>query len=300
MNKITVSVPASTANLGPGFDCLALALDLCNQIQIETVTNGLEVIIEGEGADQLPKDPSHLVLQTIQKIFDTYGRPLPGLILKQTNRIPPASGLGSSSAAILSGTLAANALLGNNLDVPTILRFVSEFEDHLDNAAAALLGGLIIVAREEGEIITQQVPIPDLKVVVILPELSLQTSQMRQILPEQIALQDAVFNMSRLAITIQAMQVGNFGLMGRSMKDRLHQPYRTPLIPGYKEVERAAYDSGAAAVTLSGAGPALVAFTAQDHGVIANRMVHTFQARGIKARTFILPVNHTGAIVTTD
>lgn len=300
MNKITVSVPASTANLGPGFDCLALALDLCNHIQIEPVNNGVKVIIEGEGADQLPKDASHLVLQTIQKVFDSYGRPLPGLIMKQTNRIPPASGLGSSSAAILSGTLAANALLGNDLDVPQILRFVSEFEDHLDNAAAALLGGLTIVAQEEGEIITHQVPIPYLKVVVILPELNLKTSQMRQVLPEKIALQDAVFNMSRLALTVQAMQVGNFGLMGRSMKDRLHQPYRTPLIPGYKEVERAAYEAGAAAVTLSGAGPAIVAFTEQDHEVIADRMVHAFQARGVKARTFILPVNHTGAIVTTD
>ena len=243
MSRITVSVPASTANLGPGFDCLALALDLCNQIQIETKNNGLAIVIEGEGADQLPKDASHLVLRVIQKVFDAYARPLPGLSLNQINRIPPASGLGSSSAAILSGILAANTLLGNDLDVTQTLRFVSEFEDHLDNAAAALLGGLVIVAQEEGEIITQKVSIPDLKVVVILPNLNLTTSQMRQVLPEQIALQDAVFNLSHLAITIQALQVGNFGMMAQSMKDRLHQPYRMPLIPGYEEAESAAYEA---------------------------------------------------------
>jgi homoserine kinase len=300
MSKITVTVPASTANLGPGFDSLALALDLCNHTHLETTNQGLNMVIEGEGADQLPRDSSNLFVRAFHAIFEISAQPLPGLIINQMNLIPPASGLGSSSAAILAGTLAADALLGCNLSSSQILQHVLEFEDHLDNAAAALLGGLTIVAQQEGEIFTHQVSIPDLRIVVILPELDLSTSKMRQVLPVQVALQDAVFNLSRLSLTIQALQDGNYEMMRWSMKDRLHQPYRTPLIPAFQEVEKAAYEAGAAAVTLSGAGPALVAFAPQHHEVIADAMLAAFLAAGIKARTFVLPVNQSGAIVTME
>jgi homoserine kinase len=295
---VTVTVPASTANLGPGFDCLALALDLCNHVQIETTHEGFELTIEGEGADQLPKDSSNLVVQAFKRVYEIHDRPPPGLIIKQINQIPPASGLGSSSAAILAGTLGASALLGHNLSSSEFLRFVLEFESHLDNAAAALLGGLTIVAKEEERIFAHRVLVPDLTVVVALPELNIKTSEMRQALPKQIPLQDAVFNLSRLALTIQALQTGDYGMMARSMKDRLHQPYRAGLIPGFHEVEHAACEAGAAAVTLSGAGPAMVAFTQQDHEGVATAMIQAFQASGVNAKAFILPVHHNGAVVT--
>ncbi len=298
MSKITISVPASTANLGPGFDCLALALDLCNHTHLETTNREVRVVIEGEGSDQLPKDSSNLFVQAFQRVYEISAQPQPGFIIHQINHIPPASGLGSSSATILAGTLAADALLGNNFSPSQILECVMEFEEHLDNAAAALLGGLTIVAQQEGEIVAHPVTIPDLNVVVILPELDLMTSQMRKVLPEQISLRDAVFNLSRLTLTIQALQEGNYEMMRWSMKDRIHQPYRTPLIPGYQEVESAAYEAGATAVTLSGAGPALIAFAPQDHELIADAMKLAFQAHGLKARTFVLPINKTGAIVT--
>jgi homoserine kinase len=298
MGKLTVTVPASTANLGPGFDCLALALDLCNHTQIETTNEGIEVKIEGEGADRLPKDSSNLVVQAFQKVYQTNGHPLPGLFIKQINHIPPASGLGSSSAAILAGTLGASAFLGRKLSTLEILQCVLKFESHLDNAAGALLGGLTIVAKEEEQIFAHQVPVPDLVIVVTLPDLDLKTSQMRQVLPKDVPLQDAVFNLSRVALTVQALQTGNFGMMGWSMKDRLHQPYRTALIPGFQEVEHAAHEAGAAAVTLSGAGPAMVAFAEEDHENIANAMTRAFRTNGIKARSFILPVHHKGADVT--
>ena len=298
MGKITVTVPASTANLGPGFDCLALALDLCNLTQIETMNEGIEVTIEGEGSDHLPKNPSNLVVQAFQEVYKTYGRPLPGLSIKQINQIPPASGLGSSSSAILAGILGASAFLARKLSTSEILQFVLKFENHLDNAAAALLGGLTIVAKDEGQIFTHQVLVPDLVIVVTLPELNLKTSKMRQVLPKDIPLQDAVFNLSRVALTVQAFQTGNFGMMEWSMKDRLHQPYRTALIPGFQEVEHAAREAGAAAVTLSGAGPAMVAFAGEDHENIANAMIRAFQSNGVKARSFILPIHHNGAVVT--
>lgn len=300
MSKITVTVPASTANLGPGFDCLALALDLCNTVELETTDTGLSITIEGEGADHLPKDSSNLCFQAFQRIFDISNQPLPDHTLRLINRIPPASGLGSSSAAIIGGALAADALLGNVFNFSQILRLAQEFEGHLDNTAAALLGGLTTVAFEDGEIFTHQIILPNLKVVVILPDLTLTTSEMRHVLPNQYSLQDVVFNLGHLALTIEALRDGNYKMLDSSMKDRLHQPYRTPLIPGFPAVEKAAVEAGAAAVTLSGAGPALVAFAPEDHEVIAHSMLEAFRTHGVKARHFILPINNTGAVVTSE
>jgi homoserine kinase len=300
MSEITVTVPASTANLGPGFDCLALALDLCNRTHLETTHYGLSMVIEGEGADRLSTDSSNLIVRSFQKVFEISKQTPPGLSIHQLNRIPPASGLGSSSAAILAGVLAADALLGNHFNASQILQCVSEFEDHLDNAAAALSGGLTIVAKEGSRIITHRVSVPDLKVVAILPEIDLPTSQMRRILPEQAVLRDVVFNLSHLSLTIQALQEGDYEMMGWSMKDRLHQPYRKTLIPGFQEVEKAAYEAGAAAMTLSGAGPALIAFAPMGHETIADAMLEALQTQGVKARSFVIPVNQRGALVTIE
>jgi homoserine kinase len=300
MNKITVTVPASTANLGPGFDCLALALDLYNIVELETIDSGLTITIEGEGADHLPKNSSNLCFQALKRIFDISNQPLPGLALRLTNRIPPASGLGSSSAAIIGGALGADALLGRVLSPSQILQLAQEFEGHLDNTAAALLGGLTIVAFEGGEIFTHQITIPNLKIVVVLPELTLTTSEMRQVLPNQYSLQDVVFNLSHLALTMEALREGNYKMLSSSMKDRLHQPYRTPLIPNFQIVEKAALEAGATAVTLSGAGPALVAFAPERHEVIARAMLEAFRTQGMKARHFILPINNTGAVITSE
>jgi len=298
MSNVSVTVPASTANLGPGFDCLALALDLHNAIEVDVKGEGIEIVIEGEGVDQLPRDDTNLCLQAFKKRFEVFGTFPPGMILRLQNRIPLSSGLGSSSAAIIGGLLAADALLGRTSSPTQILKLALELEDHLDNAAASLLGGFVAVTMEGDDILTQQIPVPDLSLVIILPEISISTSQMRQVLPSHITHQDAVHNLSHLAFTIEALREGDFERLGKVMKDKLHQPYRVPLLPGYHEAEKAAFDAGAAAVTLSGAGPAMVAFARENHGAIAQAMQDAFNAIGLEARQFILPVDHTGATVT--
>jgi homoserine kinase len=298
MSKVNVSVPASTANLGPGFDCLALALDLRNTLEIDIIGKGVEISIEGEGAEELPKDKNNLCMQAFKKYYDVFEKPLPGMRVRMHNRIPLRSGLGSSSATIIAGLLAADALHEGRFSTQQILKLVSELEDHLDNASASLLGGFIAVTKEGKDILTQQIPISDLSLVIVLPEVTLSTRKMRKALPTQITHQDAAYNLSHLVFTIEALRGGDLKKLGKVMKDRLHQPYRVPLIPGYPEAEKAALDSGADAVALSGAGPAMVAFTRENHATIVRVMLEAFHAIGLQARQFILPVDHTGATTT--
>jgi homoserine kinase len=295
MNAISVTVPASTANLGPGFDCLALALDLHNTIEFELKSKGLDIIIEGEGAEKLPKDENNLCLKAFKRYCEATGKNLPRMTIRMHNRIPLKSGLGSSSATIIGGLLAADALLEGKFGASQMLKLVSDLEDHLDNATASLLGGFVAVSKDGEEILTQKFPIPDISLVIILPEISISTPEMRKTLPVQIPHQDAVFNLSHLVFTIEALREGNLGKLGKVMKDKLHQPYRVPLIPGYLEAESAALDTGAEAVTLSGAGPAMVAFAKENHAAIARSMLEAFDLTGVEARQFVLPVDHAGA-----
>jgi homoserine kinase len=297
MKKVSVTVPASVANLGPGFDCLALAVDLHNTIEVDVRDDSIDILIEGEGADQLPRDQSNLCLRAINRRFELAGKSTPNMILRLHNRIPLSSGLGSSAAAIIGGILTANALLGEVMEPTQILELVSEFEDHLDNATASLLGGFIAVAREGDEVLTQQFPIPELSLVILLPEIDISTIQMRQILPKNIAFEDAVYNLGHLVHTTDAIRSGDFERLRKVMKDKLHQPYRTPLIPGYREAETAACAAGAAAACLSGAGPAMVAFTRDNHSAIAESMRDAFHTAGVEAKPFILSVVHSGASV---
>jgi homoserine kinase len=300
MRQVSVTVPASTANLGPGFDCLALALDLTNTIEVETTDQGMEITIEGEGAHHLPHNSSNLCYRTIKKRFEVFGRDLPGLHLKLTNCIPPSSGLGSSSATIVGGMLAADALLKQPLDRLQILHLAKDLEGHADNAAASLFGGLIILGGDDDELVLRQVSVPIHNVAVAVPLLSLPTKRMRQVLPRQVSLQDAVFNTSHTALTIEALREGDYDLMAWSMRDKLHQSYRIPLIPDYAHAENAAYEAGAVAVTLSGAGPALVAFAPDGHDQIAEAMAEVFTVHDIECKKYVLPIRQEGANVTVN
>jgi homoserine kinase len=294
---VSVSVPASTANLGPGFDCLGLALDLVNTITLQSGEGGAEVQVTGEGSGSLPSGEDNLCLQAARRVFAYAGQTLEGLSLRLNNQIPPGSGLGSSGTAILGGILAADALLRTGLSHEQILRLSLDFEKHADNLAASLLGGLVAVALENDSIITRKITIPDMSVVVVLPGLEISTSQMRKILPARVDLDDAVFNLSRAMLTMEAIRDQDFDLLSRTMRDRLHQPYRKAFIPGYEAAEEAALSAGASAVALSGAGPALIAFTAGNHREVSLAMQAAFTGSGLTARGFVLPVNQEGAQV---
>ncbi len=299
MESILVRVPATTANLGPGFDALGLALDLWNEAEFTLEgAAGWTVEISGEGSGVLPADATNLVIQAAQRLFDRAGRAAPaGLRLRCTNRIPLGSGLGSSAAAVVAGLVGANALLGEPLDTPGLLRLAAEIEGHPDNASAALLGGLVVVSADGERLIARKIDVPHLAAVVVVPEFNLPTHAARAALPGQVAFNDAVFNLGRAALVVEALRTGDLELLGSAMQDRLHQPHRLKLVPGAGAALAAARQAGAAAAALSGAGPGVVAFGVEPLEPISQAMLAAFHAAGLPARVWMLSVTSLGTQV---
>jgi homoserine kinase len=301
MKKVSVSTPASTANLGAGFDCLGLALNLRNVVELWDTGrgSGLEIDIEGEGEDLLPTDDSNLVYRAAERIFARLGKRPSGLLrLHAVNGIPLGSGMGSSAATIVGGLVAANALVEGGLAREEILRLAYEMEGHPDNAAAALYGGLTLVSASGDELMARAVAVPPMRVVIVLPEMRLSTAEARAALPAQVPLADAVYNLGHALFTVQALAAGDDALLSWAVGDRLHQPYRQRLIPGYATVIAEARKAGATAVALSGAGPSMVAFAAARHDQVAAAMQAAFQVNGLKSRAFVVPVDRQGVQVS--
>ncbi len=301
MKKVSVSTPASTANLGAGFDCLGLALTLRNIVELWDTGRGggLEIDVEGEGDDRLPTDDTNLVYRAADRVFARVGRRPPGLLrVHAVNAIPLDSGMGSSAATIVGGLVAANALVEGGLSRDDLLRMAYEMEGHPDNAAAALYGGLTLVSAAGDELMARALPVPPLRVVIALPEMRLSTAAARAALPAQVPLADAVYNLGHALFTVQALAEGDEALLRWAVGDRLHQPYRQHLIPGYTAVVAEARKAGAAAVALSGAGPSLVAFASARHEQIAAAMQAAFMVSGLRCRSFVLPVDRQGVQVS--
>jgi homoserine kinase len=299
MNRqsIKVRIPASTANLGPGFDCLGLALKLWNEAVLSIEENGLEIKIQGEGRDVLPRDRRNHIARAFFYFFEARGLPAPGgLRIHCNNQIPLGSGLGSSAAASLAGLIAANGLSGNEASIEEILSLASEMEGHPDNVTAALLGGLVIVVRDQDTILTRRFDVPDLRAVVVIPQIDLPTAAARAVLPLQVPLIDAVFNLGRTALVCDAIRMGDYSLLGKVMVDCLHQPYRLPLILGAEQALRAGIQAGASAVAISGAGPGLIAFSSQAAEKIAAAMAAEFESRAVACRTLFLTSSNHGAV----
>ncbi len=304
MKKVSVSTPASTANLGAGFDCLGLALNLRNVVELWDTGrgSGLEIDVEGEGEDLLPTDDSNLVYRAAEKVFARLGKRPGGLLrLHAVNGIPLGSGMGSSAATIVGGLVAANALVADQrggLARDEILRLAYEMEGHPDNAAAALYGGLTLVSASGDELMARAVAVPPMRVVIVLPEMRLSTAEARAALPAQVPLADAVYNLGHALFTVQALAAGDEALLSWAVGDRLHQPYRQRLIPGYATVAAEARKAGATAVALSGAGPSLLAFAPARHDQIAAAMQAGFLVNGLKSRAFVVPVDRQGVQVS--
>ncbi len=287
---IHIRVPATTANLGPGFDVLGLALGLWNEVHI-TPAPTLTITVKGEGKDILPRDERNLVYQAMRHLAEHVGVELPPIALHLYNAIPLQAGLGSSSAAIIGGLLGAARVLGVDLPRAELLRLAVEVEGHPDNVAPALYRGLVAVAVDEHGPIVVRIPIPrDMRVVIVLPDVHVSTKKARALLPNLVPREDAVFNIAHAIFVVQALSRGDYSLLKRTMADRLHEPYRRPLIPAYDAVAKAAKRAGAAAVVISGSGPAMAAFAPQQHTAIAQAMEEAFQDAGLKARSWILPV----------
>ena len=214
--RLTVRVPATTANMGPGFDCLGMALDVWNSVNVEPSSSGLEIIVEGEGADSLPTDASNLMYKGFRLPFDGLAKPVPSVRMTCHNEIPLGRGLGSSSAAAVAGLLAGSEMCGASLSLQRLLELAAEIEGHPDNAAPALLGGCQVVVRENGALIAASVPVPnDLMAVVFVPDVPMPTAQARDLLPLDVDRGDAVYNIGRVALLVRAFATGRSGAPGR-------------------------------------------------------------------------------------
>lgn len=298
--QVTVTVPATTANLGPGFDCLGLALGLYNHVTLTAVSApALHVTVSGIDADKVPTDAQNLIVSAANVLFKQFDRAPAGLRVRQENNIPVGSGLGSSSTAVLAGLFGANALLGGPLSRHRLLQLATDLEGHPDNVAPAVYGGLVLGVQTEAGLHTERIPIPTMTVVVVKPDYQLLTAHARAALPAQVPLSDAIFNLSRLGLLIRALETADYDKLAIAMKDRLHQPYRTPLIPGMEAAFAAARSAGASGVALSGAGPSIIAFAPAKHDAIAQAIVAAFAAAGHRSRAWTLPLDGEGCRVET-
>lgn len=300
--KIHVKVPATTANLGPGFDALGLALDLWNETEfIATNDKQITLTISGEGEGKLPTDATNPIADAALQIYELAKKPCCGMQIHCINRVPLSSGLGSSSTAMLTGLLGANALLGNPFTDEQILKLAIENEGHPDNVAPAMLGGLVASIVHEGRVISLKLPVranrSPVHVTIVLPDFDFPTKQARAILPKQVERKDAIYNISRAVLVTEALRTGDLDLLGKVMTDALHQPYRLPLIPGAQAAMEAGRQAGAAAVALSGAGPSLIAFSPKEDPFIGAAMKRAFEAAGLSARIFELSTSYEGAEV---
>jgi homoserine kinase len=297
--RVHVRVPATSANLGPGFDTLGLALTLHNELTVEE-SDHVMVSVHGEGEPELPADDRNLVVQAARLAFAAAGRSFAGLLVDCVNRIPLRRGLGSSSAARLGGLLAANTLLGSPLDRDTILALAARAEGHPDNVAAALLGGVTVACQTEGRIVALSVPAPpDVHWVVLVPAVEATTAEARAVLPTTVAHADAVYNVQRVALLLASLLARRADLLHPALDDRLHQPYRARLFPWMSAVVAAARAAGALGCVLSGAGPALLAAVAEDPDKVGDAMTRSLGEAGVAGVAHVVAVDTAGAVVET-
>ena len=300
LDAVKVQIPATTANLGPGFDCLGLAVALHNTVEL-SVAVITEVQVAGEGAGQLPLSEANLVLRAANKLAAEADIDVPGWRLWQDNRIPLACGLGSSSAAIVGGLVAANELLGLNTSPHQLLQMATELEGHPDNVAPALYGGLTVCGIEQNQVHCAAFPAPEgLAVALAIPDFEVSTEIARNALPEQVPFADAVFNTTHAPLVLAALLKQDWNLLRVAMQDRLHQPYRAELIPGMEEVIEGAVEAGAYGAALSGSGPTIVALAGGEDSQIADAMLQAFADCGIQARIVWASVSNQGAAVLSE
>lgn len=299
MRRAKVRVPASTANLGSGFDTLGMALTLYNEVELTDEGEGVELHVEGEGQASLEKAaPRNLVLRAVQATLGEFGVRPSGLRLRQLNRIPLRRGLGSSAAACLGGVAAAARLAGVELSTDELLARALPFEGHPDNIAPALLGGLTVSAVVEGHVVSARLRVPKrLKAMVVIPTLEIATKRAREVLPQQVPFQDAVFNLNRLALLLAGLTTDRLDLLAAGSEDRLHQPYRAALLPGMEAILDEGRRAGALAVFLSGAGSSLLALVTDDGEEIGRRMGDLWRREfGIENSSRLLEIDRHGLV----
>jgi homoserine kinase len=304
---VTVTVPATTANLGPGFDCLGAALGLANQFRFTPLNSQPQnsepdIVVTGAEAASVKASRQNLAYQAFCHLYQQIQQPPPPLRLDIQLGVPLARGLGSSATAIVGGLVGANALAGSPLTTHQVLDLAIAMEGHPDNVAPALLGGCRLATTNRDHTWTicpiswNKSVVP----VVVIPDFELSTKAARQVLPSSCTYGDAIFNISHLGLLLQGLATGQGDWLQAALQDKLHQPYRQSLIPGYAAVEAAALAAGAYGVVISGAGPTLLALTNPDRATaVVTAMQTAWAAQTITARAEIAHLDHQGATVVS-
>lgn len=276
---IKIRIPATSANLGAGFDALGLALSFYNYVEMEESDR-----VEISSADDIavPTDESNLIYVSAKDLFEVCGKKLEGLKLRQTNNIPMARGLGSSSACIVAGLVGANTLLGHPLTTDDLVDLAAQIEGHPDNTAPALLGGIVTAVFDGRKVhwVKQEV-FTKLKFAALIPDFELKTEKARACLPKEVSHKDAVYNLSRAALFSASLLTGKFENLRTAVHDKLHQPYRMELIPNCREVFDIAYTHGAYGVFISGAGPTIMAIADENNEFFEGKMKFSLENAGL-------------------
>ncbi len=304
MTSVSVSVPATTANLGPGFDCLGAALTLPNRFTFSRLEEDVDqhpvIHAQGEGSDKIQTDKSNFVYRSFCRLYAQIGQPVPPVRIEIDASIPLARGLGSSATAIVGGLVGANVLAGDPLDLKAIANLATEIEGHPDNVVPALLGGCRLAASglDRPWEICELPWHPEIIPIVAIPSFELSTEAARSVLPRDYSRADAIFNMAHLGLLLRGLETANPDWLKAALQDRIHQPYRLPLIQGFDAVQTAALQAGAYGLVISGAGPTLLAIAPQSQAeAIAQAMETAWQQQAVQALVKPLQIDTQGTVV---
>lgn len=312
--KVSVKVPATSANIGPGFDCLGMALPIYNIVTIdETVLPGtgveINILSNEEDVDNLiidhiPKDENSVVYKAVELLYNSIGQTPSELKINIETSIPVTRGLGSSAAVIVGALIAANTLLGNPADESALLSIATEIEGHPDNVTPAIVGGLVISSLEgDGSIVYRKLNWPDeWAITVCIPDVELATEISRSVLPKEVPMEDAVFNLKRMGMFVEAVSTHDSELMKLALSDRLHQPYREKLVPGLKELTEAfKHDEDVLGCVLSGAGSSMLIISKHSAtDKVASVTDEIMSNLNVKADIRTLKIEESGATILTD
>jgi homoserine kinase len=306
-----IIVPASTSNLGASFDTCGLALSLYLRVEVEPREKGFEIVLTGEGAGKLPHDESNLIVRAALHAAQRQRRKIPGARLRVDSRIPLSRGLGSSSAAIIAGISIYEALSGERLGEEEFFDYALHFEGHGDNLAPSMLGGMVVAAvkeyvdysgAERRSLVAVKRRWPEeIGIVLCIPDVEMETAKMRAVLPQMVTRHDVIYNLQRASLLQAVISEGRFDLLSEALRDRLHQPFRAPLVPGLSEVLKLNDETdahpGLLGVAISGAGSALIAFATVNRDRIAETMSARMAACGVKARAMEVKVDNRGRVM---
>lgn len=300
VHRVTLRVPASTSNLGPGFDAIGLAVALFNEFEFTRADAGvLRVRVEGEGADIIPGDAGNRTYAAFRSFFAGRGEEPPGVHIHQRNRIPLARGLGGSGTAVLAGTLAAMLFAGMDHTPDAVLDHAITVETHPDNITPSLVGGLTVSLLDEGHVrYVRVLPPAELTAVLLIPDRGLETGAARAVVPQTFSREDTIYTLRGAAMVMAALATGQLEHLAVAMRDRVHQPYRAPLLPGMMEIFEAALGAGSPGVALSGAGSGIFAFaypaTARR---IGDAMLREARRHGLGGYVLYLPIDTMGTVI---